>query len=346
VYNQLVALANKNYWAGMIVRGIKGLTSGRLHMDNVFVQKETRLAYGKGLFYVVLPGVTATLEDCEDGTYLLKSLTADMNYLQLQKDKQKPGLWRVSEDKREPPKFREDGWILNKEYRSVVIGDRAADDPHQVALAAREDLVTINATVKDMVRHSGFDLHHTPGKGGIVGLVNAKQALANEEGKALVESATLLANTMYSARNVQGVLWFADWGGSAVLTRALQILKGQNLKLPKHSVFLNRPTSVSTQALKLAEDVDMTVAGTGKNAGLRPSEIVGNHLFANLSRTGLVEAGVWSAAGVGAASTVGLLGGTAVGPTVVGAASVVGAMYFVTSTIRSGAKNFKGKKYK
>jgi hypothetical protein len=47
VVNQLVALANKGkYWAGLIVRGIKGLTSGRLHMDNVYVQKESKLAYG------------------------------------------------------------------------------------------------------------------------------------------------------------------------------------------------------------------------------------------------------------------------------------------------------------
>jgi hypothetical protein len=347
VFNQLVALANKgNYWAGLIVRGIKGLTSGRLHMDNVYVQKESKLAYGRGLFYVVLPGVTATLEDREDGTYELKSLKADMNYLQLQKDKQKPGLWRVYEQKDKRPTFQQDGRILKREYRPVVIGDRAVDDPHQVALATRDDLVTINTTIKDMVRNSGFDLHHTPGDGGIVGLKKAKAALADAKGKALVESATLLANTMYSARNVQGVLWFADWGGSAVLTRALQILKGQNLKLEKHSVFLNRPTSSSSQALKLVEDLEMTVAGTGKNTGLRPGEIAGNHLFTDVTAKGLGKTGLWGVTGIGAAHSLGLLGGAAAGPTLAGMAGLVGAMYFVSSTIRSGAKNLKGKKYK
>src|SRR5690606_41081729 len=114
------------------------------------------------------------------------------------------------------------------------------------------------SSVQDRVANPGLDLHYTPGKRGIVGLKKSRDALTNENGKALVESATLLANTMYSARNVQGVLWFADWGGSAVLTRALQILKDQHLKLEKHSVFLNRPTSVSSQALKLAKELDMT----------------------------------------------------------------------------------------
>lgn len=347
VFNQLVGLANQgNYWAGLIVRGIKGLTSGRLHMDNVYVQKENRLAYGRGLFYVVLPGVTATLEDREDGTYALQSLKADMNYLQHQKDKQTPGLWRVYKQKDKRPTFQQDGRIQNEKYRPVVIGDRALDDPHQVALAAREDLVTINTTIKDMVHNSGFDLHHTPGDGGIVGLKKANAALVGAKGKALVESATLLANTMYSARNLQGVLWFADWGGSAVLTRALQILKGQNLLLEKHSVFLNRPTSNSSEVLKLAKELKIAVAGTGKNTGLRPGEIVGNHLIRDLTAKEIRKTGAWSATGIGAAHSLGFLGGAAAGPTLVGIAGLVGAMYFVSSTIRSGAKNLKGKKYK
>ena len=50
-YNDLVGLANKgNYWAGLVVRGIKGLTSGRLHMGNVYVQREENVAYGRGVF--------------------------------------------------------------------------------------------------------------------------------------------------------------------------------------------------------------------------------------------------------------------------------------------------------
>jgi hypothetical protein len=82
VFDSLVSLASGgNYWARLIVQGIRGLTSGRLHMDNVYVKQETNLAYGRGVFYVVLPGVRATLEDREDGTFVLQTLQADLGYL-------------------------------------------------------------------------------------------------------------------------------------------------------------------------------------------------------------------------------------------------------------------------
>lgn len=40
VFDSLVSLANGgNYWARLIVQGIRGLASGRLHMDNVYVKQ-------------------------------------------------------------------------------------------------------------------------------------------------------------------------------------------------------------------------------------------------------------------------------------------------------------------
>jgi len=342
VFNQLVGLANRgNYWATLIVKGIKGLTSGRLHMDNIYVKQENNLAYGKGIFYVVLPGVTATLEDRADGTYLLQTLKADLNYAQHQESKRKPGLWRVPKEENSRPRFQEDGRILNEKYRPVVIGDRAYDDPHQVSQAARDDIVTINTTIKDMVQISGFDLHHTPGGGGIVGLKKAKDALVTSKDRDMLESATLLANTMYNARHTQGVLWFSDWGGSAVLTRALQVLQGKNIKLDKHSVFLNRPTSSSSEALKIAKGLKMTLAGTGKTTGLRPSEIAGNHLHSDITAKGAMNGGLFGLSTASAA--FGFMGA---GLTAAGAVGLGGAMFYVGRTVQTGAKKFKGKKYK
>jgi len=342
VFNQLVGLANRgNYWATLIVKGIKGLTSGRLHMDNIYVKQENNLAYGKGIFYVVLPGVTATLEDRADGTYLLQTLKADLNYSQHQESKKKPGLWRVSKEEDNRPEFQEDGRILNKEYRPVVIGDRAYDDPQAVSRAARKDLVKTENTIRNMVNHSGFDLHHTPGGGGIVGLKKAKDALAASKDQAMLESATLLANTMYRARNIQGVLWFSDWGGSAVLTRALQVLQGQNINLDKHSVFLNRPTSSSSEALKMAKDLKMTPLGKGKAAGMRPAEIAGNHLHSGITAGGALKGGLF---GLSTASAA--FGLTGAGLTAAGVVGLGGAMYYVGTTVQTGAQKFKGKEYK
>ena len=142
IYNDLARLANKvNHWAGLVVRGIKGLSSGRLHMDNVYIQKAQNVAYGRGTFYVVLPGVTATLEDRANGTYEVKSLSADHNYMQMQKDKQKPGLWRIGKNLRTDAEFQHDGTILKKEFRPVVISDKSSRDPLNVANKAYKDLV-------------------------------------------------------------------------------------------------------------------------------------------------------------------------------------------------------------
>ncbi len=168
-FNDLIRLAKrKNYWADMVVRGIMGLSCGRLHQDNIFVASRKSLAYGQGSFYIVLPGVTASLEALANGNYLLTHIRADMNYVQMQQDQQKPGLWRVDQDITVPPTLQEDGVILLKEQRSVAIADMATDPVRLIAQEVRKDLVKTNDTIRSMAGASGFDLHHTPGGSGIV----------------------------------------------------------------------------------------------------------------------------------------------------------------------------------
>lgn len=344
IYNDLVTLANKgNHWAGLIVRGIKGLASGRLHMDNVYVQSENNIAYGRGIFYVVLPGATATFESCDDGGYQLRGLKTDTNYLQKQKNFQKPGLWRVrvnSEDAE--AEFQPNGAIYNEKFRSVVISDRTSDNPIDVAFGAKEDLTKLDSTIGRIVQSSGFDLHYTPGEGHIVGLKPVQHALKNSTEKDLTKSATQLANTMYKARNLEGILWFADWGGSAVLTRAMQILQNQQTSLDKHAIFLNKPTSNSSEALKLADKLNMNLAGNGgKSVGFTPREILGNHMRSEVTVKGALKSGAFALSTAGAG-----FGIATVSPSIGGAVGLAGAMYFVGNTIKDGLKKFSGKKYK
>lgn len=338
VFDSLVSLANGgNYWARLIVQGIRGLTSGRLHMDNVYVKQETNLAYGRGVFYVVLPGVRATLEDRADGTFVLQTLQADLGYLQGQESQSKPGLWRVEGDK---ATLQPDGAIKRDKNRPVVIADRAADTPIDIALAAQEDLAKTDNTLKMTVTHSGFDLHYTPGKGDIVGLKSAKKALANDQDKEIVESAILLANTMYRASTIPGVTWFADWGGSAILTRALQILAQEKQAVfDQHRIILHRPTSNSTQAEKLAKALNMGFVE--KRTGFRPKEILGNHLHTDMTVKGIGQTAALGLSGASAA-----LGVAGAAPTIVGAVGLAGALYFVGTTLAAGAKALSGKKYK
>lgn len=341
VYNSLVSLAGSgNYWARLIVQGIRGLTSGRLHMDNIYVKQETNLAYGRGLFYVILPGIRATLEDCADGTFTLQTLQADLAYMDEQRRNSRPGLWRVGPDVDKRPTLVEDGAVLKKEFRPVVIADRATTTPEQVADAVRNNLVKTDQTVKGMVEHSGFDLHYTPGKGGVVGLKSTKQMLRTEQDKEIVESATLLANSMYRASRTPGVIWFADWGGSGVLTRALQILSNEkSVQFSKHRIVLNRPTTSSSLAVKLAKELKIEL--TEKKMGLTPKEIVGNHLHTDISWKGAFKTAVYGVSGAGAAFSI-----AGVGPTAAGIIGFAGAMYFVGTTVVSGAKSLTPKKYK
>ena len=343
VYNQLVALAQGgNYWAGLVVRGIRGLSSGRLNLDNIFVQKESQVAYGPGLFYVVLPGVMATMEQTTDGNYELKALKADNSYLRMQKDKQSPGLWRIGADTSSEAIFQSDASVLRKEFRPVVVSDRSPNDPSEIGNATRENLKDLDNTTKRMVESSGFDLHYTPGDTQVVGLKSARKALNSNSDKALVESGLLLANTMYKARNLQGVLWYSDWGGSAVLTRALEVLKHENISLHRHAIFLHRPTSSSSKAIELARSLNMDLAGDGgKSTGLRANEFIGNYF-----RSKPTNKELWNGTGFGLSLAGASFSVTGLAPSVAGLFGLAGALYFVTTTVSKNAKKFSGKKYK
>ena len=152
----------------------------------------------------------------------------------------------------------------------------------------------------------------------------------------------MLANTMYKARNIEGVLWFSDWGGSSIHTRALQILHNeQDTSLEKHAIFLNRPTSNSTQALNLAQKLKLSLAGNrGKNTGFHKREILGNHLRTDITPSGAIKTTLFGLSATGA--TLGLAGAS---PTLAGAVGVAGALYFVGATVKTGLKKFSGKKY-
>ncbi|MFK5951386.1 MAG: hypothetical protein QM500_21740, partial [Methylococcales bacterium] len=220
--------------------------------------------------------------------------------------------------------------------------DMAEDDARRIAVIARDDLVKTDGTIKNMVKNNGFDLHHTPGGSGIVGLKSAKSALATSKDSSVTQSAMLLANTMFQARKIEGVLWYSDWGGSAVLTRAMEILHHEkNISLGNHSIFMNRPTTKASYALELGEKLGLTPNAKGMNTGLNYKEIAGNILISDVSTTGTLKT---TAFGVGAAGAAFAIAGASV--TVSGLIGIAGAMFFVGSAVKSGTKNISGKKYK
>jgi len=278
IYNILLQEARSgNHWARLVVSGIAELSAGRLTMNNVFVRQGAGLAYGRGAFYVVLPGVTCTFEQLDNGAYILLHMTADTNYYKLQSKGHRPGLWKA---KKKGDAWKADfianGQITPKENRFVVIADAAHDHQDKAASKSAESLASQNATISRQIETAGFDMHFTPGKGRIGGLKNARQALGAERHRDLHETAQLLANTMYRARDIEGVLWFSDWGGSGVLTQAMQILVDQGISLDKHAILMNHPTTQPSKAMELGLKLGLKPEGKGRVSGYHPDELVGH----------------------------------------------------------------------
>ena len=216
------------------------------------------MAYGKGnAFYLVLPGATAILEEHPNGGFILQSLHVDGEYEAMQQQAQQPGLWRVSKILKSRPELQSDGKIMNINTRAVGISDMTDADLAEVVIPeVRESLMAVETT-KDTTNNFGFDLHITPGGSGIRGLKKASSALSTDKDIKIVKSAHLLANTMYQARNQLGVIWFSDYGGSAILTRALQILhREKGITLTGHSLFMNHPTSKGSVFPSFSNTID------------------------------------------------------------------------------------------
>ncbi len=291
-YNALADSArNGNYWAQQITSGILGLTSGRLHMNNVFVRKGAGTIYGRGAFYVVLPGATATIEQLDNSEFVLTELNADSNFQKLQKKTSKPGLWKVERtgDKWTTTHIPDSQQTPMTENQHVAISDHK-DDVLEAAKSAADGLSGIHTSISRSIDTSGFILHHTPGEEPIGGLTNCKRAMSPDTSKSLHESAILLAQTMHQSKNVGNVQWMSDWGGSGVLTQSLRILADNDVKLSKHAIYLNHPTTRPSKAMEYGFRVGLKGNAIEKKSGIMPSEMIGNMLWLDTPVSNLTRA--------------------------------------------------------
>lgn len=330
-FNQLRTLALQgNYWAQLSINGIHGLAAGRLHQNNVFVRQDAPLANGRGRFFMILPGIRATFEDLANGTFMLVGLSVDGNYTDLQLKAEKPGLYKVKKDVSEA-KLQADGNIEKENQRVVVVADRSPESPLTIAAQTINYAAGYETLPKRNIERKGFDLHYTPGKKGIVGLKSTRDMLKYADDPTLAESATLLANAMYNARNIEDVIWMSSLGGSAILTKALEILsQSGTVKLDKHILYLHHPTSNSQSVFQYAaklgvEDIKQ------KTSALSVNEIRGNHLPNLFSKNAAKTLGLNGVDVIGSAASI---GGVFIDPsigTVIGIAT--GSLYFVRKAI-------------
>jgi len=262
VYDQLVKLARdgNNYWAEITVKAINELAAGRLHQSNIFVKPGAVHRDGTEEFVMILPGCKVTCQKLDADGFKILYFEPDIKYGQAIESGKAPGLYtaRKTGSDKWITKPNENGYIAPDKHRMVAISDAGYEDPNQAATLAALRIAEAPFTGgSSMVNDDGFDLHFTPGEKRLGGLRNYRNAIRVNQYTELNESALLLARTMYQARDINGVRWISEDGGSGVLTQAMTILAAQGAQLPNHKVFLFNPTTSPNAAIKAAHSLQM-----------------------------------------------------------------------------------------
>lgn len=218
---------------------------------------------------MILPGCRVTVEKLTKDTFKVLHFDPDFRYFELQKRGKGPGLHHVSHDGRKwtsTPSAKQA--VKPDKGRLLIVTDANKSDIRQAAALCAEHLTQVPFSGGGMrVKTFGFDMHFTPGENQLAGLLNFKQATKPLTNERCHESALLLAKTMYDARDIQGVGWVSQFGGSAILTQAMNILAHQGVKLDKHTIFLLEPTSSPNAAYKEATAIGLHIDRDFSKAG-------------------------------------------------------------------------------
>lgn len=266
-----------NHWARVCVANINALASGHFK-PNVYVESD---GFGKfPEFTMLLPGILLQFRKRSNSDYVIFNMQVAGNYTGQQKALEKPGLYKVRNNRGELlTEFVANGHVQDKD-RVVAISDQF-EFPRDSADACSDAIKA--SPMSQFAGRNGFDMHFTPGVAKIGGLKRLDQALNAANCPELRESALLLAKTMTDARKIQGVNWVSQGGGSGVLTQAMRLLKEQNVRfdpeIDKHHVFFSELTINLVVAEKLARDIGLKFERQTKSINyLSPSSVFGSGL--------------------------------------------------------------------
>lgn len=217
-----------------------------------------------------VPGIKATIERRANDTYTVTSLDLDSTTYQQIAKQNRPGIYAVTKElEGYKAKYRSNGRVTAEDNRVVVICDGRYANSERAAADVGNKLKNMGA--EQAATLGSFDIFYPGSVGGLGGL-RSYNATKNSQSFA---AASLLANAMESAQNRKGIYWLAAFGGSTVLTQSMEILAGQNVKLEKHMAKLYKPTTSSTQAVRLAHQLGINLpVEFAKTGGLRASASV------------------------------------------------------------------------
>lgn len=252
-----------NHWARIAVKELNALTTGLSGKNNVYRRPfgSPKNAVGEQALYVFLPGLKATVYPGAVGQYHVTELVLDANYYEATeeiRDRTRMGLYRVqfeARDKIWKAEYVKDGKVAPHEGRLVAVADSGYKSADHAARNVMPRAMKHPDVPAHMVRQNGGDLHFTPGKKPLGGMIRYN-ALNEDSSRA---SALHLAASMAQAKNTKGVIWMADKGGSVVLTQAMQILVDKGITLEGHTAYLYHPRTSPGDALRLAHKLELTL---------------------------------------------------------------------------------------
>lgn len=263
------AALRNHYWSHIAIKELHALTTGATGKHNIYVKPGDKDALGNDKLILFLPGLKATVACWANGQYCVTDLVFDAMYFEAtSQNRTRTGLYRVQPQKKDGPvEYVADGQIKTGAGRVVAVADSGFENAGDAARAITPRVMEVPGIATAVVRREGCDLHFTAGSSRLGGL-RRYDALDNKNDD--YNSAMLLAESMQQARNVPGVVWVADHGGSAILTQAFQILVDRGIKLEAHSAYLNHATSSPGNALRLAHQLGLTLSKDFANTGWSP----------------------------------------------------------------------------
>lgn len=247
-----------SYYPVLAMKHLKALSVGLGGKNNVFIPNINDFKANTFQKVVVfVPGIRATVERRANDTLVITELWLDPNesYMAIQRGStQKPGVYEVNRlDGKVNIKYKNNGRILAKDARRVVVADTKYTDPLDAAKAANACLKDLFGKGADLV--GDFDLFYSP-VGSSLGGMRSYNPLILTKSYAF---AGLLADAMERSIKQRGVEWGSILGGSVVLTQGLHALAHKNLsfKGQNHVVKMYMPPTDPVPTLAAARQLGM-----------------------------------------------------------------------------------------
>lgn len=256
------------YYPMLALKQLQSLSAGPAGKHNVFIPNlNDSRAHTFQMFHMYVPGIKATIERRPNDTYMVTALELDpTTYQSISKEQDRPGVYEVYKNAKEYKiEYRSNGRISAIDNRVVVICDGSYGTPKN----AMKDIISrLNSMGAEQAATRGsFDIFY-PGKVGPLGGLRTYDSARNSPS---FGAASLLADAMEKAQNREGIYWISAFGGSAVFSQSMEILVRQEVKLDKHVAKLYKPTTSSSEAVRLAHRLGINMPVEFAKAGGLPA---------------------------------------------------------------------------